>query len=672
MTIAEQLQAAPLDSGEGRWRSAIHQAFGEIAMDVLAPTSALSFADWCLRRLRLEAGQSVDYSGMPLDVTLVPHTGIIDDFLNDPFAWELNIMKSSQSSFTTTVIAAMARRLDDEPKNVIYMIGNLQEAETISKKDIQPFLRQVFGRVHGTTLHLQPNGVNFWLGSATEGFMRNKPAWCIIEDESDTMEDTLTGGSQDLETAQNERLKAAKHTKIIRLCTPLQAYDPTLPKDVPQPGTRIHRNYLRGDQREYQCPCPHCSRMGPLLPEHIQVPRLDDGEIDVTKIENAVWKCPDCGGEVPDNGDEKKAMVRAGKWVPTNPKASRRVWSARQTDMVALIGKASWGFLAEKIEDAKKTGKLAAVMRAFFAEPENVSNEALSRSEKTILKHANGYPRGKCPSSAPYVIGIAVDVQDGGKYFPWVIGDISMEGALHVIDWGEADSFEELDAIRRRPIPLTEPTKRADGSPVTHVYVTRAVIDSGNHAKGGAAPGAVADDSVYMFCARSAKAGRFMWTALKGAGGQQTKTWNGITKDSRAWINATTPIPLVLFDDWAYKRQLYSIRLSDPEKPHPEKATTPIIRFPAPAATAEPRKSSPDDRNQPTGREVDYDNFVKQMVAERLVQVRKRTRTGKVVYPWEWQVPANQHNDFGDCVKMLLVIHTLFLRTSGQTGQGSG
>src|SRR5690606_2060327 len=127
---------------------------------------------------RLEANQSTDYAGQPYDIRNVPHARIIFDFLRDPFARELNLMKSSSAAISTSLIAALVWLTYHEPRNIIYLINNREEMRKLSKTVWQPFLRQVFGTLtvddpDQMNLHLSVNGIEIYLGSPTEGMMRN-------------------------------------------------------------------------------------------------------------------------------------------------------------------------------------------------------------------------------------------------------------------------------------------------------------------------------------------------------------------------------------------------------------------------------------------------------------------------------------------------------------------
>lgn len=632
----------------------------------------MTIEEWLRRNLRLSRNQTTDYAGVPYDITNVPHARLIFDFLRDPEARELNIMKSSAAQLSTAVIAACVHRLWDDPCNIIYLIGNQDEAKKISKMIWQPFLKQVFGvetvdSQDQANLHMTINGVELFFGSPTEDMMRNKQVGIIVEDESDTLPEQLTGagaaaGGQDLDVAERERTKNTKAAKIIRLCTPLNRFNPDADKKQRQPGTRIHRHFLRGDQREFRAPCPACAMENPVRREDLIVAhcKLLTGAWDFDRMrDDTFWQCPNCQGKVWDSSKEKRAMMNAGRWVATAPARSRAIWSAHHTDACSIIGNASWGVIMEAYHDSDgDPHKRAGVMRSHFGEPEDLAESGSDRTKDTLRKFCGHHRRGTCPI-VPWLVGMVADVQKEMSYFPWMSAAFTQRGDVHIIDCGEASDFAELEQIYAAPIPLDVHDhlrpKLPNGSPARHVFCQRAAIDSGHFARGEEDDPTA--ESVYRFCAGTwmAHAYRFRWVPLKGRGGRQIQQ-NVLTDDSWAKVNATVRIPLHLINDPAFKRILYLIRLSDPAAPHPQRGLYPDVRL--------FRESDADEEYkdlQNGERFVTFDDLLSELVSERLMDRTKRIN-GRMVSVREWGVPGTAANNLGDCLKMLLALFTLAMR----------
>lgn len=92
------------------------------------------------------------------------------------------------------------------------------------------------------------------------------------------------------------------------------------------------REFKLGDQRYYNVPCPHCGELI-VFKFSLHSERYGDcgirwwrvsedesktgGEWDMEKVrQNTFYKAQCCGGEIFDR--HKPAMLRAGRWIPTN------------------------------------------------------------------------------------------------------------------------------------------------------------------------------------------------------------------------------------------------------------------------------------------------------------------------------------------------------------------
>lgn len=635
------------------------------------PRPQVPMEQWIRERITIDARQSSEHAGRPMDVTLTPHTRLVFDFFNDRRAEELNVQKSSAASMTSTIIAACLYRIYHKPCNILYLIGNQDEARKMSESYWRPWIAQVWGEkaAYGddqNALTLYVNGVEIILGSPTAKVLRGKQFGIIVEDESDTLPSKLEGDNQPLTVAERERVKGTRRSKIIRICTPSRKWNEKRPQDD-QPKARINKHYLDGDQREYRVPCPHCGIDGPILYDDLYTIGGDKdlaGDLDIERIlQNTVWRCPSCKKDATE-GTQKAAMARAGRWVPTKP-GSGRIWSAWHTDTCALIGKATWGRIRADLEKARGTAEEAGVRRAYLAEPENtILDLGITRDRESILRHCSTHERGTCPI-VPMCVGLYVDVQKNCARFPWVVGAIDHALNLYIIDWGEAEEFSDL-AVRDRhtgkwhgliskpfTLVINEATARRHflgRQPPQNVYIARALIDSGYRARGGTPDQEDhAEESVYGFCSTTFEPSemRYLFAPAKGRAGQQITV---PTVDSEVQYNGRI-LPLHFYDDWAFKRDLYSIRLgSDPANPSPLAKDRPRIYFPRREALEDDHAASEAGTS-----------FLSQLLAERIVVGAYRTTTGgKLKYGPHWQ--STGPNDLGDCVKGLTILATILQR----------
>lgn len=634
------------------------------------PRPLVPMEQWIRERITIDARQSSEHAGRPMDVHLTPHTRLVFDFFNDPRAEELNVQKSSAASMTSTIIAACLYRIWHKPCNILYLIGNQDEARKMSESYWRPWIAQVWGdkAAYGddqNALTLYVNGVEIILGSPTAKVLRGKQFGIIVEDESDTLPSKLEGDNQPLTVAERERVKGTRRSKIIRICTPSRKWNEKRPQDD-QPKARINKHYLEGDRREYRVPCPHCAHEGPVLYDDLYTIGGDKdlaGDVDTERIlQNTVWRCPMCKQDVAE-GSQKATMARAGRWVPTKP-GSGRIWSAWHTDTCALIGKATWGRIRADLERSRGTADEAGVRRAYLAEPENtILDIGGTRDRETILRHCSHYERGTCPI-VPWHTGLYVDVQKNCARFPYVIASIDKALNLYVIDWGECEEFADLlfrdmashrwQGLYVRPIPLVlnEITARAhfgDRPRPSHVYITRALIDSGYRARGASADQEDhREESVYGFCTTTYEPSemRYLFAPAKGRAGQQIAV---PTADTRVEFNGRV-LPLHFYDDWGFKRDLYQIRLaSDPANPSPLAKDRPRIFLPRREALEEDHAASEAGRS-----------FLSQLLAERIVDGPYRTSGGTLKHGPHWH--STGPNDLGDCLKGLSVLAAILQR----------
>jgi hypothetical protein len=626
-------------------------------------------AEWVKANITITAGQSADYAGLPMDVARTPHSRLIFDFLNDPEAEELNVQKSSAAAMTSTLIGACLCILKTRPRNILYLIGNQEEARKMSNRYWKPWIRQVFGDAVAdeegqATLHLKVNGVNMISGSPTEKMLRGIQFAIIIEDESDTMSNILGGGSQTIEEAERERVKNTLRSKIIRLSTPLKKWDKDRPKDD-QEGARINRLYLEGDQRLYHCPCPGCGVRQEIRYDDLAADddRDEKGEWRFeTIMKSTFWKCPKCGRRVEEGGG-KRAMVEAGQWV-ASVSGDGRIWSAWHSDTANLIGKTTWGRIRHDLEKKRGTMSEAGVRRAYLAEPEDTSTGGTAdRDRETVLRHCGHHARGTCPI-IPWRVTCYVDVQKNCERFPWVTHALTQTGEVYVLDWGECEEFSDLfmrdtvtgriHGLLSRPIPLAIPETLAratwpdESKQPRHCFIKRALIDSGYMAKADK-PGAddSKEESVYQFCAGTwdFQENRYLFVPAKGRGGRQISE---PTVDSKVEYNGRI-LPLQLYDDWTFRRDLYNIRLaSDPENPSVMGRTRPRIYFPRREDVESDHKASAPGQS-----------FLSQLLSERIVvgdyKVGNLIKSGP-----HWQ--KNGPNDYGDGVKGGLILHAVLSR----------
>jgi hypothetical protein len=204
---------------------------------------------------------------------------------------------------------------------------------------------------------------------------------------------------------------------------------------------RIWQRFLRGDQRRYYLPCPHCREYIRL--EWRQVTwedhKTEDGKHDLSKIRaSAHYVCQLCQGKITDA--HKVAALRHGRWIPENPGALPGVRSYHLSSLYSPDRKCTWGHLAVAFIEAKQSmGGLQGFINGNLAEPWEQQDVQQERPETSVEVKLDGGRRY-----------LTADVQAVAPFLWWVCREWK-DGNSTLIAAGHADDFA---ALRRVQIAL--------------------------------------------------------------------------------------------------------------------------------------------------------------------------------------------------------------------------
>jgi phage terminase large subunit GpA-like protein len=228
--------------------------------------------------------------------------------------------------------------------------------------------------------------------------------------------------------------------------------------------SEIHTWFLRGDQRYYHVPCPHCGEMQKL--------EWRDGETNEYRLiwtpghpDEAHYICRHCGKAIEEQA--KNLFLPAGVWNADHPEIGRGlIRSYNLNCLYAPLGYFSWPDLAaewERANDAKRHGDLEPLktfinirLAWVFSPPsEAVAAHELEPYLDDTFGDSDVLPAGV------QVVTMAADVQggEGGGNarieILWVGWGVGMEMWLldHVIIPGEASSpdvWRQVSTLRDR------------------------------------------------------------------------------------------------------------------------------------------------------------------------------------------------------------------------------
>lgn len=375
---------------------------------------------------------------------------------------EVNLRKGTQSGGTEVGINWAAYVVDYCPGPMMVVQPTVEVGSRWSKQrfapivELMPCLREKIApsrsRDSGNTTLLKefPGGMLIISGANSSASLRSMPVRFLFLDELDEYPIDLNDQGSAQEQAERRTSSFARR-KIFRVSTPTV-------KDA----SAIDREFLRGDQRFYHVPCPHCSLMQPLVIDNL----LDDGTFVCRTTDGA-----GCGCVIEEH--QKTAMLAAGQWVATHPEREVRsyhIWSA-----YAPLGLGySWAEICEMRAAARAD---SALMVTFTNTILGESYEGLSQRVEAddLSKRAGAWMRRTIPKGC-LMLTAGVDVQ--ANRFAVLICGWGRNETCWIIDYVELpadptkpEDWEMLDEFLHRGI------ENSSGVPMRPEHVA---IDSGN------------------------------------------------------------------------------------------------------------------------------------------------------------------------------------------------
>lgn len=437
-------------------------------------------SDWCCAELRFD---ETSYRGPFVLSGREYMIDVIDDFARDEVTDEVLVF-GSQTGKTAGLMGGVAWCLKNDPCGFLWVMPNQDLARSFSENRWQKLLKASPGTADliptGAARHrfknleqqLGPSVVNF-IGSNSPANLASRPARRVILDEVDKFH-SGGGGEADAVNLAEQRTKDRPSPQRWKTSTPSMVEG------------LIWQEFLKGDQRRYFLPCPHCSKQ--ILPiwgkdftmlkltgaeasvRWDKEARRDDGTWDLDRVrKSARLECPHCLGHILDA--HKTLMLKNGEWKPT-AQASANFVSRQLSSLYACSPDTNFGVLAVKFLQAKQSLLgLQGFINGDLAEPYMSQDRQRERVELI--------------SSALIEVGdewhaqLTVDCQAKSPRH-WYVKRIFSKTESICIDAGPCDTFEDIRRIQLAP-----------GSVVQDICVC---VDSGYGAK--------SDAEVYRQCAR--------------------------------------------------------------------------------------------------------------------------------------------------------------------------
>ena len=395
---------------------------------------------------------------------------IMDAFSPSSRCEFVTIMKGAQLGFTEALTNMIGYIIHRAPAPAMMVQPTQNLAKRYSKQRLStmisdmPCLKGLVAdpkaRDSGNTTLAKSfdGGVLFIAGANSAADLRSVPVRYLLLDEVDGYPFDIDGEGDPIELAVN-RTKTFARRKILIGSTPTV-------KDV----SRVEREYLKGDQRKYNVPCPHCDVMDELIWPNV---KWDKNEAGHHLPETAHYACQHCGGMIEESS--KTDMLAKGKWIATAPEKNLRD-KRRSYHINSLYSPwESWASMVQKFVDAQEDPHL---LKTFI----NTSlgecfDEAQNRHNQSDLqKTAEDYSLRTLPKGA-LLATCGVDVQDnrleavifayGKSEESWVID--------HEVFFGDPagdDLWNELDEYLQKELA------HVSGS---RVKISAVAVDTGGH-----------------------------------------------------------------------------------------------------------------------------------------------------------------------------------------------
>ena len=320
----------------------------------LASSPRLTLSAWANQRRMLSPEVSAEPA--PWRTDRVPYLREIMDAVGDPDIPFMVVMKSAQVGYTEGIVNnGVGYFVDQDPSPIMIVQPSDGEADKWSKMKLATMLRDtpcLRGKVseaksrsseNTILLKMFPGGVLNIVGATSPKGLAAMPARVAFLDEVDRYP-ASAGTEGDPVKLVERRLTTFWNRKQVIGSTP------TL-KGV----SRIEKAFELSDQRYYHVPCPHCGELQRLQwggPDKRYGLKWEEGKPDTV-----AYLCAACGALIEES--EKERMVRAGRWVPTNPDGRYPGWHINA--LISLFDGARWPLLVTDFLEAKDDRELLQV-----------------------------------------------------------------------------------------------------------------------------------------------------------------------------------------------------------------------------------------------------------------------------------------------------------------------
>ena len=500
------------------------QRFRRLGAQLFAELFQGSVADWCQEFLIIPPPQTENPG--PFSLSGREYWREPLDCWGDALVTDVSVVAGTQTGKSTVLMGGAAWSIRNLPSGILWALPNDKLARGFSEERWTPIIEN-----SPTYADLIPTGadrhkfktasqrignaqINF-VGSNSPANLASRPARIVILDEVDKFAPEARGEASAVKLAEN-RTKSFSNPKRFKSSSPTDD------------DGEIWREFMKGDQRRYFVPCPHCGLevVFAWSPDYLVLERTgkeafaawdkeakrEDGKWDLDRVaKSAHLVCPHCSAKILDT--HKTSMIRRGAWRPT----SASVFGKRSyhiSSLYAVTPQTTFGAHAVLfLQGRDSMDGLHDFVNGYLAEP-FLSQDA--RSERIEIISESREPMEDS------VAILTVDVQGAAPYFWAVVRGWDKAGNSRLLGAYYCDEWTTIHAIQK----------------AHDVHDVHVVVDSGFNA-----------EKVYEECRRHGKLVPFQgrpahsgWTPAKGRDGEAS--WKDKrTGSQQIWsADASTPI----------------------------------------------------------------------------------------------------------------------------------
>lgn len=225
---------------------------------------------------------------------------------------------SSQIGKSEALLNIMGFFVDQDPAPQLMLQPTIEAAENFSKERIEPTFKYSPGlkdkleegkdgrgtaKKSSTTIRMKhyPGGYLAMVGANSPAGLASRPIRVLLCDEIDRYGTTKEGDPLELAI---QRTSNFHNKKIVMVSTPT----------IKGRKNGIEDWFLKGDQRLFYIPCPHCGHEHPLKWENV---KWDKDESGAVLPFSARQICPKCAGVIRGAYKPDPKLIGAGKWKAT-------------------------------------------------------------------------------------------------------------------------------------------------------------------------------------------------------------------------------------------------------------------------------------------------------------------------------------------------------------------